>query len=373
MDFSAVNSHINTLIAHGKFPSATLCVYSGGKIVHSEAYGQSYPMLGTVADKNTRYDVASLSKIFATTVFMSLCESGIFSLDDRLSAVFPEFVGKRPITAAANALAPGSDEILGYADAGQVTWRNVLVHNSGMGWVELQKAVKTPEQVPGHIASMPFAYQTGETVLYTDLGLILMGIAIERVTGKPLDEHVEQLICKPLGMSRTGYIRHESGVQTQNVAPTEMCKWRGGRAHGFVHDENAYFLGGVAGHAGVFSTAEEVAALANDFAQSYLGKDGILTAKTVADMASFKQQNSWDRRGIGFQLRIIEVGAHSFPLSPPSFGHTGFTGTCMWVDPVRNLAFALLSNDVYGGRANRGMIPVRKSIVERILEAVDRG
>jgi CubicO group peptidase (beta-lactamase class C family) len=281
----------------------------------------------------------------------------------------------REIRASANALvanAGASDEIVGCADAGKVTWYNILVHNSGLGWIQLQNACKTPDEVVDKICSMPFAYETGSTVLYTDLGLILMGIAMERRCGKPLDVLLDELVCQPLGLTNTGYNRVAQGAKTENTAPTEFCAWRDMRVHGLVHDENSYFMDGVAGHAGVFSCAREVAKLGEGYLAALKGREGaFLPKETVEKYIQFQQMNRWDRRGIMFQLRIIQSDAHTFPLGRNTFGHTGFTGTCMWVDPDRDMVFALLTNDVYAGRACRTLGSVRKSIVEEIVCAID--
>jgi CubicO group peptidase (beta-lactamase class C family) len=209
-------------------------------------------------------------------------------------------------------------------------------------------------------------------VLYTDLGLILMGIAMERRCGKPLDVLLDELVCQPLGLTNTGYNRVAQGAKTENTAPTEFCAWRDCRVHGVVHDENSYFLDGVAGHAGVFSCAREVAKLGEGYLAALKGREGaFLPKETVEKYIQFQQMNRWDRRGIMFQLRIIQSDAHTFPLGRNTFGHTGFTGTCMWVDPDRDMVFALLTNDVYAGRACRTLGSVRKSIVEEIVCAID--
>jgi CubicO group peptidase (beta-lactamase class C family) len=139
-----------------------------------------------------------------------------------------------------------------------------------------------------------------------------------------------------------------------------------------VHDENAYFLNGVAGHAGVFSIAREVAAMGQSYLNALQGKGGIVKKETAEAMVKFQKMNRWDRRGIMFQLRILDTDAHTFPLGRKTFGHTGFTGTCLWMDPERELTFAFLTNDVYPGREKRSMAKVRKGIVEELLSAIDK-
>ena len=131
-------------------------------------------------------------------------------------------------------------------------------------------------------------------------------------------------------------------------------------------------MDGVAGHAGLFSTARDAATLCQDYLNSYQGKAGLISAQTVRRMAAFQAENDWDRRGIGWQLRIIDPEAHSYHLSENAFGHTGFTGTCMWIDPDRDMTFALFTNEVYNGRANRSLLEVRGQVVQAITEALDK-
>ena len=241
-----------------------------------------------------------------------------------------------------------------------------------MGWIAMNKRPSL-EAALHEILTMPFAYATGSTVLYTDMGLILLGRAMEQRTGKPLDQLVDELVCKPLNLTHTGYLRNSAALDRSNVAPTEYCPWRGRRVHGHVHDENAYLLDGVAGHAGLFSVARDAAALCQDYWTSHQGGRGLLSTETVRRMVTFQAQNDWDRRGIGWQLRIIDPEAHSYALSENAFGHTGFTGTCMWIDPDRDMTFALLTNEVYNGRKDRSIMEVRREVVRALTAVIDGG
>ena len=373
LNFENLDKRIQTLVDEKAFPSATLCVFHHGKMVKETAYGVYNPETGDKANVDTRYDVASISKLFAGTAFMALCDRGVFSLDEPIHKSFPKFVGQREIRASANALMKDQpDTLLGYGDVTDLTWYNILIHDSGLGWSHLNLLFKTREEAVDYICTMPLAYEPRSTVLYTDLGLLLMSVAMEQRTGKGLDQLVDELVCRPLGLDRTGYNKVSEGPKTENTAPTEFCKWRNTRVHGLVHDENAYFLNGVAGHAGVFSIARDVAKLAQSYLDALNGKEAVVRPETARAMVQFQKMNRWDRRGIMFQLRILDTDAHTFPLGRNTFGHTGFTGTCMWADPERELAFALLTNDVYAGRENRSTGRVRKSIVEELVSAIDK-
>ena len=373
LNFENLDKHIQKLVDDGAFPGGALCVFHHNELVKETAYGTYNPETGDKTNVDTRFDVASLSKLFAGSAFMALCDRGVFSLDEPIHKSFPKFQGIRQIRASANALLKDQpDEVLGEADVTDLTWYNVLIHDSGLGWAPLNLRCKSREDAIDYICTMPLAYQPKSTVLYTDLGLILMGIAMEQRTGKGLDQLVEELVCQPLGLERTGYNRVSQGPKTENTAPTEFCKWRNMRVHGLVHDENCYFLDGVAGHAGIFSIARDVAKLAQSYLDALNGKPGVVKPETARAMVRFQKMNRWDRRGIMFQLRILDTDAHTFPLGRKTFGHTGFTGTCMWVDPERELAFAFLTNDVYPGREKRSMAKVRKGIVEELLSAIDK-
>ena len=129
----------------------------------------------------------------------------------------------------------------------------------------------------------------------------------------------------------------------------------------------------MAGHAGLFSTARDATLLCQDYWTSYQGGKGLLSTETVRRMTTFQAENDWDRRGIGWQLRIIDPEAHSFTLSENAFGHTGFTGTCMWIDPDRDMVFALLTNEVYNGRVDRKSLEVRRAVVRALTAAMDGG
>jgi CubicO group peptidase (beta-lactamase class C family) len=184
---------------------------------------------------------------------------------------------------------------------------------------------------------------------------------------------------EPLGLLHTGYLpTSDQGAAAlgaslrraaaANVVPTELCSWRERRVVGEVHDENAASLGGVAGHAGLFSTAAEVAA----FGQIFLdGGHPLLRAETVAEMTRLQAEQDTIRRGLGFVLWSPDPEASGNPFSQSAFGHTGFTGTSLWVDPERALVVALLSNDVYYGREKRLIGQLRVALHRAVVQAID--
>ncbi len=214
-----------------------------------------------------------------------------------------------------------------------------------------------------------YAYPTGTQVVYSDIGLILLGLAIERLTDRALDQAVAERVTGQLGLSHTRFLPAGTDHKLDNVAPTELCGWRGRRVMGEVHDENAASLGGVAGHAGIFSTATDVAAFGQVFLDS---GQPLLGADTVVEMTREQASHGNLRRGLGFVLWSPDPEASGNPLSQRAFGHTGFTGTSLWIDPQRSLVVALLANDVYYGRMGRRIGSLRVAVHRAIVDAIDQ-
>lgn len=371
MDFSKADAILSQACS-AVTPAAQLVIRHKGEVVHSIALGfldpedRRYP-----TNAQTLFDLASLTKLYTTTAFMTLVEQGNMTLDTPVRAALPEFDGIRPIQAYENPLdwdktVSVSDQP-GQVDAGQITFRNLLIHNSGLPAWRLFKDQPNAEAARRMALDTFFSYLPGERIVYSDVGLILLGLAVERLTGSPLDEAIYARVTRPLGLEATRFlpVAHQP-YDITNIAPTEFCKWRERRIVGEVHDESAWRLGGVAGHAGMFSNASEVAA----FGQSFLDVT-LLRRETVTEMTRLQAEFNAIRRGIGFALWSPDPEASSNPFGPQTFGHTGFTGTCLWIDPQRDLVAALLTNDVYGGREERGIGDLRVQVHRAIVESVD--
>jgi len=369
MNFSKADSILSQAVGTIT-PAAQLVIRHHGQVVHDVAMGFLDPETKTrPVNAETFFDLASVSKLFTTTAFMTLVEDQKISVDEPVRIVLPEFSGVRPIEPYENPLdwskTVSVTDQPGTVDAGKVTFRNLLAHNSGLPAWRAFKDQPDAESAMRLALDTFFSYPTGERVVYSDVGLILLGLAVSRLTGSPLDETVHQCVTKPLGLS-THYQPAAPLQSTQNFAPTEFCKWRGRRIVGEVHDESAWRLGGVAGHAGIFAHARDVAA----FGQSFLDAS-LLRRETIAEMTRLQAEFDGTRRGLGFALWSPDPEASSNPFSPATFGHTGFTGTCLWIDPSRMLVVALLTNDVYGGREGRGIADLRLQIHRAIVESVD--
>lgn len=355
----------------GVCPTVGLAIRSMSKLVYHKAFGTLDP--GTqnrAAHTDTRFDLASVTKLFTTTAFMTLVESGQVGWDDPVSAVLPEFKGARQIRSYEDPLNPGKylqvvPPTGAAVDAARITFRQLLAHTSGLpAWRPLFQQPDRASAVRLAFDTF-FSYPPGERVVYSDIGLILLGFAIERLAQLPLDKAVSQFVCEPLGLLHTGYRSIGARNPSEDIAPTEYCTWRQRRIIGEVHDENAACLGGISGHAGLFSTAADAAT----FGGSYLGKEGaLLKPGTISEMRSLQAEDGNTRRGLGFLLWSPDPEAISYPLGPRAFGHTGFTGTSLWIDPDRELVIALLTNRVYHGRDATGIHRLRRDLHEEIVK-----
>jgi CubicO group peptidase (beta-lactamase class C family) len=364
-------------------PAAQLVVRWRNDVVLSEALGWLDPQTRQRPTRpDTLFDMASVSKLFTVTTLMTLVEAGHLELDQPVSTVLQEFGGLRPIQPYEDPLSPTGTvtvfEAGGSVDADAVTFRHLLTHTSGLpAWRPLYRQPSADAARQMALDTF-FSYPTGTQVIYSDIGLILLGMTAEHLTGQTLDTAVRDHVTVPLGLHYTRYLPTssvESFQSVENIAPTEFCAWRNRRIVGAVHDENAYYLGGVAGHAGIFSTAEDIAA----FGQIFLGDhkwgdhkgSPLLTALMVHEMTRCYTDGIGTRRGLGFALWSSDPEASGHPFSQRAFGHTGFTGTCLWIDPERDLVVALLTNEVYNGRQNRGISGLRVAVHRAIVDAVD--
>ncbi len=302
----------------------------------SRAYGWLDPdTQQRPTQEDTLFDLASVTKLFVVTAFMALVQEGRTGLDDPVRTVLPEFDDMRPIRPYEDPLNPGAlvavdagQPATGQAatvDASRVTFRNLLAHTSGLpAWRPLYRE-ESAEAARRLALTTFFSYPTGARAIYSDIGLMLLGMSIERLTGLRLDEAVRQRVTELLGMERTRYLPVKGSVNGRisqggcapgesagNIAPTELCTWRERRVVSEVHDENAARLGGIAGHAGLFSTASDVATLgqsylasiqpAGQLTQGYRAGPGpLLSAETVAEMTCLQAEDGMIRRGLGLR------------------------------------------------------------------------
>ncbi len=317
-------------IRAGGFPGAAVIIGRQGAAVWRKGFGT----LGwglespTVSTDRTIYDLASLTKVVATTTAaMILFDEGKLSLDAKVADIIPGFVGK------------WKDE---------VTVRLLLTHRSGLpAGRDLWRIAGSPEQVRQAVIETPLAFRPGRYFEYSDLGADLLGMLVEALAGMPLDVFVRQRVFEPLGMNDTFFLPADS--VRDRVAPTEVSPPRGYPLQGQVHDENAYAMGGVAGHAGLFGTADDLAI----FAQMMLNGGVYEGTRIVSDSTvRLFTQRAAGSRALGWEMAEGRHGAGEY-LSPSAYGHVGFTGTSLWIDPQRDMFVILLTNRVHAARARR--------------------
>jgi serine-type D-Ala-D-Ala carboxypeptidase len=373
MDFSKARQVIQAY--EGKAaPAITVQVRRDGKIVFEQAQGWLDPETRQRPVRmDTLFDLASVTKLFVTTVFLMLVEQNRLRVDDPVSKKIIEFSGMRPVQGYEHPLEAGTvveprEKAGELVDAGKVTFRHLLTHSSGLpAWRPLKDQPDAGAALRMALAT-PFYYPTGTRTIYSDIGLILLGLANERTGRGRLDELVREFVTRPLGLIHTRYFPLAGQpYDTHNIAPTELCTWRNRRIIGEVHDENAARLGGIAGHAGLFSTAGDLARFGQMFIDN--GRP-LLSPKTVAEMTRLQAEEGTTRRGLGFALWCADPEASGNPFNPKAFGHTGFTGTSLWMDPTRRLVVSVLTNRVYYGRDAGEILKFRVDLHRAIVEAV---
>lgn len=339
-------------IADSIFPGAQVAIVRDGKLIASRGIGrQTYDPTSPAVTTETMYDLASVTKVVATTVTaMNLWERGQLLIDIPVKSYLPKFSG-------------------GAKDS--VTFRHLLTHSAGMHWwVDLWNKAKNKQEALDYIYKLPLDYTPGDSMIYSDLGLITAGQILETVTGKPLDRLVKETIHGPLGMKNTMYNPPKSLLL--RIAPTEIGgSMHRGLIHGEVHDENTFFLGGVSSHAGLFSTAEDLAILAQMLINGGIYKHHrFFTPATIREWTRRQNMPPGSTRAIGWDTPSEKGSLAGDYFSPGSFGHTGFTGTSIWVDPNRKMAIILLTNRVYPTRERGGMRQVRRDFYNAAMRAL---
>jgi beta-N-acetylhexosaminidase len=347
---------IERAIADKAFPGASVAIGYREK-VSLHAFGNlSYAANSAAVDTHTMYDIASLTKVVTTTTLVAKLAEGDFpvpvDLDAPVERYLPEWAsGPQPEWRH------------------RVTVRHLLTHTSGLpAFKEYWRTSKNKQDTLTKIFAEPLEYEPGTKEIYSDLGIILMAEIVERLTGRTLDDLARTYIFTPLAMKDTMF-RPPKKLWPW-IAPTEIDdRFRHRLVQGEVHDENAFAIGGVSGHAGMFSTAPDLAA----FCQMLL--DGgvyahhrILRRATIAQFTT-PQQLSSGTRTLGWAVPT-EGGSSGHYFSGHSFGHTGFTGTSIWIDPDRDLFVVLLTNRVHPTRENQKMVQLRPAFHDAVMQAL---
>lgn len=367
--FGRVDSLLAAAVVEGATPGAVLAVVHDGELVRLRGFGRVDPAADSPeATPGTIYDVASLTKVVGTTTAaMILLEEGQVDLDDAVVSYLPWWGEGDPRKA-------------------DVTLRHLLLHRAGLPpFRPFYRDITGRMAYEKALGGLALEYDPGSRTSYSDLGLMTLGFVVEAVSGEPLDVFTRERIWGPLGMRDTGYL--PTADLLPRIAPTERDTiFRHTHVHGVVHDENAYALGGVAGHAGLFSTAFDLSV----FAQTMLG-GGVMRECVPGDPHAglCTGIRSEALRLVGestiddFTRRHDETASRALgwdtPASAPSsgeafsvsaFGHTGFTGTSLWIDPEIDLAVVLLTNRVNPTRENRRHVPLRRAVHREIVRVL---
>jgi CubicO group peptidase (beta-lactamase class C family) len=336
-------------LADRAYPGAVAIVGDKREVIATVAVGRQDWAPSPRTDENTMWDLASLTKVIGTTTaLMQLWAAHRVDLDAPVQRYLPEFVGPHK-------------EL--------VTVRHLLTHSSGMpAWRPLYKEATSPANAIQLLFQTPLDTLPGVRMVYSDLGAMLLGKIVERVSGEPLDVYVRRHVFAPLGMTSTMY--RPPARLLARIAPTERDPWRGRLVHGDVHDENAYYLGGVSGHAGLFSSAADLARFARMYLEGGQLDGARIVTEAAIDTFTHVQDSTLSNRALGWE---VPNGSNSagHKMSARAFGHTGFTGTSIWIDPARDLFVILLSNRVDPTRDNPRLGPVRVQLADAVVSVVD--
>jgi len=325
--------------AGSAFTGAVGRIECNGKLLFEMAYGVTRDdELAKPVYRDTLFDLASLTKLFVATCALEAVSDERISLDETLTGWLTEWGGT-------------GHEV--------ITLRMLLAHISGMdSGADYRELLG--DNVVHHALHWPLVTEPGERVIYSDLGFIALGQLLQRIYGRALDGIVASSFERVVYRPHTDY--------WERIPATEDDGWRG-RVQGQVHDEKAYLMGGIAGHAGLFGTARDVAAMAERYLGPLHGRTSMLPSGIVKEAIREQADDPILRRGLGWALKTSDDNSCGRSFSRSSFGHTGFVGTCIWADPERDLNAVLLTNSVYFGRTDTR--DLRAAFYEAAVEDLD--
>jgi CubicO group peptidase (beta-lactamase class C family) len=341
---------VKTAIEEAVAPGVTIAVGRNGHIAYMKGYGYiDWNQPGSPkADTNTLYDLASLTKVIATTTLaMILEETGQLDISRTVVSYLPEFNSP---------------------EKAQITVKQILTHSGGLeAGANIYATARGREQYLYQINARPLEYAPGSNMIYSDWDMILLQLVMERITGKTLDVLANEKIFRPLGMIDTQF--QPPIALRPRIAPTQVDEARGGLLWGTVHDENAWAIGGVAGHAGLFSTAKDLALFSMMILNGGEGANGVRIVKPATIARWTARQGKESTRALGWDSPEGGSSAGQF-FSPWSFGHTGFTGTSIWIDPEKDLFVVVLTNRVNPTRSNNRHVQLRRDVADAVQQSV---
>ncbi len=350
--FAAVDRLVKESIRQNVFPSASIAVIHKDTIVYHKAFGKhTYDQESTPVETTTLYDLASLTKpIVTTAIAMQLVEHDSLDIDAPVSRYLPRFArnGKQDITI-----------------------KNLLLHNSGLRAHRffIESCTTSDDVLEAIYDETPVA-PPGSKTIYSDLGFITLGTVIETITRQSLAENFSSRFALPLGMHNTMFTPPHS--MKNNIAPTEEdSRWTLDRPRPLVHDHNAALLGGIAGHAGLFSTTGDLIVFATMLMQhGTCGETAYFRPETIS---TFTERHPGSR-SLGWDLRSINGPSSSGAyFSTKSYGHLGFTGTSIWIDPEKDLAVIVLTNRVFPTSENIRIRTFRPALHNTVIQCLGLG
>lgn len=337
-------------VAHRAFPGASVAVTHRGRLVALKAFGRfTYESDSPAVTPTSVFDLASVSKIVATTAMtMILYERGLLDLEVPMAAVVPEFASDDPRRR-------------------EITLHMLLAHSSGLpAYEKLFLRARTKDELLVAAFSTPLAADPGTGADYSDIGFIVLGVALERMADETLDHFCQHEVFGPLGMTRTAF--NPPPAWRAAIPPTvDDTTFRSRVIQGEVQDENASVLGGVAGHAGVFSTAEDVAMFAHAMLS---GGRPLVRPETLALFTRRESAPEGTSRALGWDTPSSPSQSGKY-FSGRSFGHLGYTGTSLWIDPERQLSVTLLTNRTWPDCRNDAIKEVRPRFHDAVIEALE--
>jgi serine-type D-Ala-D-Ala carboxypeptidase len=354
--FAEIDNLMVTAIEKNIFPGAVLLFSKNGEILFHKAYGVGNIFSCRPVSQNTVFDLASLTKPLATaTSVMALVRDKKLALESPLGQIIPEFK---------------TSETCG------IRIENLLSHTSGLP--DYRSFFKILEKYPfcerkTHLRNLlvdtPLKNPTGHSALYSDLGFMILSWVIEETTGRRIDKFVYDEVFRPIGLENLFYQDLYKKKKSAEYAATEICPWRKILIEGVVHDENAFSVGGIEGHAGLFGTAENVHRLLKHLLSIYSDElsNGIFPAYLVKTF--FKRFNNFNRT-LGFDKPSKEKSSSGHLFSCDSIGHLGFTGTSFWMDLQRSIIIILLSNRIHPDRKNEKIKAFRPLLHNAIMSKI---
>jgi len=350
--FASAFSILLEAIAQRAFPGASVAITYQGRMVALKALGHfTYEAGSRIVSPATLFDLASVSKVVATTAMgMILYERGLLDLDAPLAAIVPEFI-------------TDADKDPRRHD---VTLRMLLAHSSGLpAYEKLFLRAKSRDELLRAAFSVPLSASPGTRAEYSDIGFIILGIALERLADESLDRFCQREIFSPLAMTGTTY-NPPAEIRAQIPPTADDRTFRGRIIQGEVQDENASALGGVSGHAGVFSTAGDLATFAHSMMSS---ENPIVRPETLAVFTRRESVPAGTSRALGWDTPSApSQSGKYFPQN--SYGHLGYTGTSLWIDPERQISITLLTNRTWPDCSNQAIKQVRPKFHDAVIEAL---